>query len=410
MTAGPAPAIEARLLAAPGVAGGGRLAVAVSGGGDSVALLHVLHGAGRVAAVVTVDHGLRPESAAEAAAVAETCAGLGLPHTILHWHGPRQTGNLMDQARRARAALIADWARAQGLATVALGHTADDQAETLLMNLARHAGIDGLAGLRPCWPALGVTWCRPALAVTRADLRAWLAARGIAWAEDPSNENPRFARARTRRALATLAPLGLTPAALAASARHLAEARAALVAATAAAAARVCRETAGMLEIDAPAWAALPAETARRLLLAALRWITGADHPPRAADTARLIAALHAGRDATLGGARFQCRGATIRALREPRAAMGPVPAGAIWDHRWQIAGPAPAGAEIRALGTAGLACCPDWRATGLPRAALLVSPALWQGDRLLAAPLARPDGDFRATIRPDFGMFILAH
>ena len=96
---------------------------------------------------VTVDHRLRAESAAEAAGVAAACAELGVPHQVRVWdHGP-VTGNLMDAARRARMALIGDWAQdARASAHVALGHTRDDQAETLLMGLARRAGIDGLCG------------------------------------------------------------------------------------------------------------------------------------------------------------------------------------------------------------------------------------------------------------------------
>jgi tRNA(Ile)-lysidine synthase len=125
-----------------------RIGVAVSGGGDSMALLVAAQAAfpSRIAAV-TVDHGLRPASADEARAVAAFCAGRGIAHSVLRWQGPKPTGNLMDQARRARILLISDWAKAQGIGDVLLGHTADDNAESLVMNLARSAGLDGLSGI-----------------------------------------------------------------------------------------------------------------------------------------------------------------------------------------------------------------------------------------------------------------------
>ena len=121
-----------------------RIGVAVSGGSDSLALLHAARAWGVVVEAVTVDHGLRPEAAEEAAYVAEVCRGLGVPHSVLRWEGWDGRGNLQDQARQNRYALIAGWAEARRLRSVALGHTMDDQAETLLMRLAREAGVEGL--------------------------------------------------------------------------------------------------------------------------------------------------------------------------------------------------------------------------------------------------------------------------
>ena len=105
-----------------------------------MALLLLALDAGLQVRAVTVDHGLRPEAAAEAAWVGRLCAGLGVPHDTLQWQGWDGAGNLQDQARRARLSLIADWAKVAGLGAVALGHTQDDQAETVLMRLARRAG------------------------------------------------------------------------------------------------------------------------------------------------------------------------------------------------------------------------------------------------------------------------------
>ena len=182
--------------------------VAVSGGGDSVALLLLARDwaarAGRAVEAVTVDHGLRPGSAGEAAEVAALCARIGVPHDVLAWRGWDGNGNLQDNARRARRSLIADWARSRDVGAVALGHTLDDQAETLVMRLARGSGVDGLAAMAAESRAEGIVWLRPMLGLRRADLRAWLMAEGVGWAEDPSNEDEGFARVRVRRALDVL--------------------------------------------------------------------------------------------------------------------------------------------------------------------------------------------------------------
>ena len=375
-----------------------------------MALLHLAHRAlpGLVRAV-TVDHGLRAESGAEAAGVAAFCAGLGIPHQTLHWDGPAPAGNLMDQARRARLRLIGAWAQGLGLTDVLLGHTADDQAESFVMNLTRAAGLDGLAGLRPDFLAEGVRFRRPLLAITRAELRDYLRAAGISWIEDPSNENDRFTRARVRKALAVLAPLGLDAATIARSARNLAQVRHGLQAEIAALARDRVTERAGGLSLPPALLAGLPDEMQRRLLIAALRWIGGADHPPREAGLDRLRARLAAGQGAVLAGARFSFDRSGLTIYREARALQGAVPQGALWDGRWRLAGAQVQGATLAALGPEGLKLCPDWRAHG-PRAALIASPALWLGAELIAAPLAGLNPKYRALLSQSFAEFILSH
>lgn len=371
---------------------GKRVGVALSGGGDSVALLHLLRQAGHEVLAVTVDHGLRPESAAEAQFVAGWCRGWGIPHHILRWERAEIRGNLMDAARRARAGLIADWAAGQGLSAVALGHTADDQAETLLMGLSRAAGIDGLCGLRAEWRRDGVTWLRPMLRLTRAELRGWLAGQGLPWVDDPTNADDRYLRARIRKALAGLAPLGLTPERLAESAAHLAQARVALDAAVAGAAPGVMEEVKGALRVDAARFAALPAEIARRMAQAAVLWLSRADYPPRAADLARFAEAIAEGRAATLAGCRLKDGWLAV----EPRAAG---------LRRWRVEG----AGTVALLGPEGLRQCPDWRAAGLPRHVLEVTPGLWRGGILLAAPCAG-FGPAAATCAPSFADHLLSH
>jgi len=393
------------------------LGLAVSGGGDSMALMVLLadwaEGRGMALAAVTVDHGLRPEAAAEAAAVARQAAGLGISHDILRWQGPAGApGNLQDMARRARYRLIADWAAGAGIGHVALGHTRDDLAETLLMRLARGSGVDGLAAMAPLRRMHGVAFLRPLLDVSRAALRAELRRRGLAWVEDPSNNDPRFERVKARRVLAALAPLGITAERLARTAQHLATARAALRGATAEAAQRLARvDAGGAVWLDPAGLAELPEEIRLRLLAHALCWVSTAEYRPRRDALERLAAGLAAGRGGTLHGCRAVRRRAGIGLLREPRAAEAAAPAApdALWDGRWRFVGEAPAGAVVRALGAAGLAILPDTRRAGLPRDVLRASPALWLGERLLAAPLVTEAEGPCAMLDPPGGSFAQA-
>lgn len=204
-----------------------RLGVAVSGGPDSLALLLLALAAlpGRVEAA-TVDHGLRPESADEASEVARICAGLGVPHATLRVEVA--PGNVQAEARAARYAALADWAAGQGLAALATGHQADDQAETLIMRLNRASGLAGLAGVRSrgAVPGSDLPLLRPVLDWRRAELGEVVRGAGLVAAEDPSNTNDRFDRVRVRKALAEADWLDVP--AIAQSAANLAEADAAL--------------------------------------------------------------------------------------------------------------------------------------------------------------------------------------
>ena len=341
------------------------LGLAVSGGGDSMAMLHLL--APLRPRVATVNHHLRPEAALEAQMVAETCARLGLDHVTLDWHWDGR-GNLSDAARRARRDLLAAWNP-----VVLLAHTQDDVAETFLMRLMRGAGVDGLSAMSPHFPHRGATFLRPLLTTSRVELRAHLTQIGATWAEDPSNQNPRYLRARTRAALRDL-----PQEAIAASARHLAEARLALDALADTWSPRAFTPDRGTL-LWHPALFDAPTETRRRLLTRAILTLAPAPYPPRGEALTRLLMSLAKGAPATLAGVRF----AKGRAFREARSLPAEVPVPQIWD-RWTAL--APPGCTLGALG-------PDlpatWRETGLPRAALAASPAIRRNGELLAAPFA---------------------
>ncbi|PID36655.1 MAG: tRNA lysidine(34) synthetase TilS [Rhodobacterales bacterium] len=391
-----------------------RLGVAVSGGSDSVALLHLLAPLARergvALSVATVDHGLRPEAAAEAAAVARQAAALGLDHTILRWDGAHH-GNMQAEARRARYWLLGEWAVRRRLDAVALGHTRDDLAETFLMRLGRRAGVDGLAAMAPVFTRDGARFWRPLLHCGRAQLQQILREAGLNWAEDPSNRDARFDRVRVRNALKNLGEFGLGAEVLADVSRHLARASHALDEHAAQAARALFETRAGSLTAPRDGFLIEPQETRRRLLSHAIRWLTGAEYAPRGEALGLALEAVRDGRRHTLAGVLIETRSEQLWLHREVAALAGLEAApGALWDGRWRLQGPP--GAVVRALGE-GVARCPDWRETGLPRAALQASPALWLDDELHAAPLAGLSAGVSADFTPptaDFISFILSH
>lgn len=200
---------------------GGQLGLAVSGGPDSLAMLLLTEAAipGRFEAA-TVDHGLRPESAAECAMVAQVCADRGIPCDTLRVQVA--AGNVQAEARGARYSALAAWTSDRGLSAIATAHHADDQAETLMMRLNRGSGVAGLAGVRERTqiPPFGVPLIRPLLTFRRAELTEIVETSGLTAVHDPSNIDERFDRARVRKVLAKSD--WLDPLALAASAAHLA--------------------------------------------------------------------------------------------------------------------------------------------------------------------------------------------
>ena len=272
----------------------GKIGVAVSGGPDSLALLLLANAArpGEICAA-TVDHQLREGSADEAATVAHLCDGLGIPHAIL----PVMVApgaSLQAQAREARYTALSAWGTARNLTAIATAHHADDQAETLLMRLARGAGLSGLAGVRASRPLSDtVTLVRPLLDWRKRELEAIVAQAGLTPADDPANRDPRHDRTRAREFLAR--GDWPDPSKLAISAHHLAEAEDALRFATDHFADRLARDGTA-LTVDA---SGLPRELQRRLLLTAIARL--GDSPPRGPDLDRALATLASGGACTLG-------------------------------------------------------------------------------------------------------------
>lgn len=286
-------------------------AVAVSGGSDSLALMHLLRDWAKVRAlpapvVVTVDHGLREGAAAEARQVVRWAKKVGLKAVVLASKEPPPVADIEAAARRLRYRLIGDYARKKKLVAVYVAHTRDDQAETILIRLARGSGVDGLAGMRtrapfpdPDFSDLVVV--RPMLGLARRDLRQMLIARRQTWIEDPMNADARFARVRIRLAWPQLAPLGLTPERLAETAVHLARAREALDVVSNAVLARACQPCRGGYALDALALAGAPPELGLRALARVLMAVSGNPYRPR---FDRLSALFTAITNSSVGGGR----------------------------------------------------------------------------------------------------------
>ncbi len=274
--------------------GSARLGIAVSGGPDSTALLLLAAEAlpGRVEAA-TVDHGLRPESAREAADVAALCGRIGVPHATLRVDVA--PGNVQAEARHARYAALAAWADERGLGALATAHHADDQAETLLMRLNRASGVAGLAGARArgLVPGMQLPLLRPVLDWRRAELARVIAAAGVDAVDDPSNGDEKFDRARLRKVLAQADWLDV--AAIARSAAHIADADEALDwAAQREWEQGVQRQALGMSYRPRA-----PRAVVLRVLARIVSELEG--HPPRGGVVARLFEALASGRPGSIG-------------------------------------------------------------------------------------------------------------
>jgi len=423
---------ELKRLADTAFAGTRSVLIAVSGGADSMALMLL---AARWLAlsrepapqvhVATVDHGLRPNSADEAAWVARQSAALGFPHHCLVWADSKPTTGVQAAARAARYALLIHLVHRLPLpAAIAMGHHQDDQAETLLMRLARGSGLDGLAAMRPVRPIAdgppgqsGSDICivRPFLSIPKARLTATLRQSGMTWLEDPSNISSAFERPRLRKALAELDKAGVTRSAIALSAGRLGRARAALEALTNDLADRVVETNDGAYgRVAAAAFDAAPAELRLRLLQRLLRWYGGASGPPRMAKLEALLDRLVLGAPitSTLAGCQIRRTRDCILATREPGRRGLPVltiapGATATWDTRYIVCvgQSRPGPVTVKALPAEVLeriiAERRGDRSTPLlplPRSAALTLPSLWDGERLLAIPHPAFASSFKAS------------
>lgn len=308
------------------------LVLAISGGPDSTALLCLAARwrgglkAGPKLVAVTVDHGLRKESAGEARAVARLCRKLDVPHRTLRWRGAKPKTGLQDAARRTRYELLGKEATRIGARHVLTAHTLDDQAETILFRLARGSGLSGLTAMARETERAGIIIVRPLLDIPKARLIATLKKARIPFADDPSNRDPRFTRPRLREIMPLLEKEGLSAHRLALLAKRVGRAEAALAAAVAKAAKEVSRgpwAEGTRIAFDAAAFFRLPEEVALRLLGRAVGH-AGSEGPVELGKLEALHAALRArqGSDSplrrTLAGAMIACDPGLIVVERAP--------------------------------------------------------------------------------------------
>ncbi len=208
---------------------GAAIAVAVSGGADSMALVLLADAwakqhNGRIIAL-TVDHGLRPESATEADTVHSWLTQRKIEHHILRWEGDKPSSNLQSLAREARYALMTSWCKQHQITYLLTAHHQQDQAETVLLRLERGSGVDGLSGIPVQTERDGIILLRPLLLLTPEQLRLYLHEQNQNWIEDPSNQNTRFSRVRMRQWLAQQEDKALITSRLADTAHHLSRTR-----------------------------------------------------------------------------------------------------------------------------------------------------------------------------------------
>jgi tRNA(Ile)-lysidine synthase len=273
----PVSAQEARRLLAA-LAGEPAVVLAVSGGPDSLALMWLAarwrraRKRGPELVAVTVDHGLRPDAAREAREVKRLAGEWGLAHHTRRWRGDKPETGLPAAAREARYALLASVARRCGARCIVTAHTRDDQAETVVMRLARGSGLTGLRGMAQAAERDGVTLLRPLLDVGKARLIATLQRAGIAYADDPTNRDPHYTRPRWRALMPVLAEQGADARTLARLALRLGRADAALELMADAAERYLAlnRRDGARLGVEAAAFAALAEEIRVRLLLRAI--------------------------------------------------------------------------------------------------------------------------------------------
>ncbi len=380
------------------------LAVAVSGGPDSMALLLLAQAwtqarAGKVTAL-TVDHGLRRESAVEARQVGQWCKQRGIEHDILSVPDSAfsiQDSGVQAAARTARYRLLADWCKAHGVLHLMTAHHRRDQAETLLFRLGRGSDIDGLACMPSVTSLHGIRLLRPLLPVAKSRLVDFLTSAGQPWLDDPSNQNPRYTRnvlrplitpEASQQAFALTQRLG--------NVRHrlevnLAEALAKTV--------TVYPE--GYACIDRAAFVQLPPGIGLRALAHLLVTVSGEEHPPRTEKLERFHQELPGiTRRRTLGGCLFIPRRERVLTCREPNAMQDAVQLQPgmrqIWDRRFEVSCTGNVALTVRALGKGGEKKRPKW----LERPVFATLPGFWHLEELVAVPhMGYRNPDFREAV-----------
>jgi tRNA(Ile)-lysidine synthase len=379
-----------------------RIALAVSGGADSMALaLCVERWAQRPCIAFVVDHGLRDESAVEAAQVKVTLERIGLPTEILPWQHVPITGRLHEKARAARYQLLTEACQRHGAADLLLAHHRDDQAETILMRLAKGSGVEGLSGMATQSWRDALRLLRPFLSIPKTRLIATCQTAALPFVIDPSNDSRKYARGRLRAVMPLLACEGMTTDSLLSLGARAAEVKTALEHYTQAFLREATRiDRGGSVGIDRAKLCAVPRATALRVLTACLRFVHANAHAPEHRTLSTVLASIHdmpQEKTQTLYGCLIAIAAQKVTILREPAAvtASTPLQPGTtrLWDQRWLVTAAADAPAYVvRALGNPAhdvLDRLAPMLRHSLPHGRIRATlPALWDGNALQAVPV----------------------
>ena len=385
-----------------------RMAVGLSGGPDSMTLTSlarrwVAERLGTLTAL-TVDHGLRPESAAEARQVAAWCAEADVAHETLVWRGIKPRKGIQAAARDARYGLLSDWCRRNACTELLVGHTENDQAETFLLRMNRGSGVDGLAAMPLVAYRDGLRLIRPLLTVSRARIAATVAAQNLVPVTDPGNADRRYARVRLRDTVADLETQGISAHSIAGTARVFGTLRAARETRIAGLAREIAQLHAeGYAEIDRVALVAADPDSARGLVSVLIHAVGGQDYAARRERLDRLMGHILGGaafRPRTLGRCVIGLRQESLVIRREYRTIedrISPVSGQqGVWDGRFDIVfGQVPEkvekSLELRVLGEAGWQEVAEHAGTAgfrsIPGPVRYALPALWADGHVVEVP-----------------------
>ena len=372
------------------------LAVAVSGGADSLALLLLAHELaqkkGSHVVALTVDHQLRTESTEEAHQVKQWAQDLGIQHVILDWVGDKPQSRLQESARKMRYALLTNWCKQNHMSALLLGHHQQDQEETFWLRLSAGSGLEGLAGMNKRTIKEDITCLRPLLDFSKERLQATLLDRSQAWIEDPSNHKPHFFRGRLRN---FLQEEGL-------SASRLLQVMGKLrrdgdfiqLSLQMALKDMVFVHEGGYLTVNKRAFEGLHPAIGNRLLSALIQWFSDKDYAPRLVQIAGIRDKIQKGTSFTAGGIYWSFSLEEIKLYREKRAVTHRIPLCALheqtlWDQRFwldpQLTTSVPNTGEIGPLGAASFET--KEINTLIPKYVWPTLPALWNEGKVVAIP-----------------------
>ena len=396
------------------------LAVAVSGGSDSLSLLYLINSWSNKKnlkiVILTVDHNLRNGSADEALYVGELCNKLGLIHKTLFWDHKDIEGNLSASAREARYRLMQNSIPSDAI--LITGHTLDDQAETFLMRLRRGSGVDGLASMAEqsylSFGNDGITIFRPLLDFERQTLRKILKFYKVDWIEDPTNNDQSFERVRVRDLLARFVEIGIDKNTIGRTALLMQSAKTALNHF-----ASDCYEKFGSCDngdiiFDFSEFSKQPLDVKRRLISAAQKWISNQKYRPRLSQVDALINSID--EKVTFSGSGTICyfHNNSIRITREANACVCEIEASndVIFDRRWKlIALENCKDLTIKCLGEDGYTFLEPGIRKKIPYKTIIALPALFNDNNLINFPFIDPESKFKFNlcIQP-FNQFLLDH